>query len=347
MNIKDLDLSDYVIKTSKEYEDFKKDVKNVFSQIEQNYSDDNYLLVNFILGIERVYKEHPEVDKILLDYEQDTYHIDGIHYNHNISFSVKNSENNKDLKSASVNALTNFIMDFYGEKANSSATDLDYGKDLWNKCCDELFLEEFNKTSQKDRFKIYNNIASFAYFNNEEPFLKIIDCLKQNVKINDENKTVKFLGQDIEMQIINIKDNHFSLNGNESDIDKIRKRLIDIETSYVVSQIKEEIKKNNLNTNDKIFISFEKKKKDGFKDYALEIIDSDDNSIELNMSFVFNKFLPNKTYFKYDDLNNSLISALSRNGRSEQVKESFDNDELKRENNYTDVNRFIRGRKPF
>lgn len=347
MNIKDLDLSDYVIKTSSEYEDFKKDVKNVFSQIEQNYSDDNYLLVNFILKIEQVYKEHPELDEILLDYEQDTYHIDGIHYNHNINFSVKNSKNNEDLKSASANALINFITDFYGEKANSSATDLDYGKELWNKLCEELFIEEFNKTSKKDRFKIYNNIASFAYFNNEEPVLKIINCLKDNVKINDENKVVKFLDQDIEMQTINIKDNHFYLNVSESNIDKIRKRLIDIETSYVVSQIKEEIKKNNLNTDDKIFISFEKKKKNGFKDYALEIIDSNDNSIEINMSFVFNRFLPNKTYFNYEDSNNSLISALSRNGSSQEIKEKFDNEELKREDNYTDVNRFIRARKPF
>lgn len=341
MNIKDLDLSKNIIKTHAEYEEFKDNIKNVFPHIEQNYSDDNYLLANFILKIESVYKSNPELDKILLDHTQDTYNIDGYNYMFSLNFLVKDDKSKESLKDSSSLDLNDFIVDFYNNKANLELVDIEYGKDLWDKISEDLFIEEFNNTSREDRFKLYKEIAKFAYFNNEEPLLKMIKSLEDGTSLETEYKTVKFFGHDIEMKTIDIDNNHFYLGANEQNIKKIKNSLDDIESSYIIGLIKEQVNRNNLNTNENINITFEPVEPRNLKDYKITMKDCNNNTAEMNISLALNRYLTKETYFKYDYMDDILISTISRNENTNDLRKNFSRDEKEREDNYTDVSKFI------
>lgn len=346
MNIKDLDLSKRVIKTHAEHEEFKDNIKNVFPHIEQNYSDDNYLLANFILKIESVYKSNPELNKILLVQKQNTYNIDGYNYNHSAYFSVENAETKEKLTDENALNLNEFIVGYYDNRSHEKSTDIEYGSDLWDKICEDLFIEDFNNASRNDRFKIYKEIAKFAYFNNEEPILKIIKSLEDGTPLETEYKTVKFFGEDIEMKTINVDNNHFYLGASEHNINKIKNSLDDIESSYIIGLIKEQINRNNLNTNENISITFESLEPRNSKDYKIKIKDYKNNTAEMNINLGLNKYLTKETYFKYDYMDDILISTISKNGNTNDLRKNFSRDEKEREDNYTDVSKFIETNKP-
>jgi len=341
MNIKDLDLSKNIIKTHAEYEEFKDNIKNVFPHIEQNYSDDNYLLANFILKIESVYKSNPELNKILLVQKQDTYNIDGYNYTHSAYFSVEDAETQKKLTDKSSLNLNDFVVGYYDNRSHEKSTDFEYGGYLWDKICEDLFIEDFNNSSREDRFKLYKEIAKFAYFNNEEPLLKMIKSLEDGISLETEYKTVKFFGHDIEMKTIDIDNNHFYLGASEQNIKKIKNSLDDIESSYIIGLIKEQVNRNNLNTNENINITFEPVEPRNLKDYKITMKDCNNNTAEMNISLALNRYLTKETYFKYDYMDDILISTISRNENTNDLRKNFSRDEKEREDNYTDVSKFI------
>lgn len=355
MKIKDLDLSEYVIKTSSEYEDFRNDIKNVFPQIEQNYSNEKNFLVNFITHLEEVYKEHPEMNKISFDYEQHTSCEDAMHnlYIYYFDFEIRNEDTNEAIKSKSAKAFNNYVEDMFSEMvSNDDTSSSDIGRDTKERMEESLFFDTFKNISREDRFKIYREMTEFSYFNNSKSIHNIIDSLEKNENINTEYDKVKFLNKEIEIQTINFKDNYFSLDVGEPYIQKMKNGLESIESSYIISNIKEMINRNNLDINNPLSIEILRKEtskesyiaKDYYLNYIVKATDKDNQTIEMDANFIFNKFLPEKIIEKdvsFENLNDVLTSRLFSFKNMGELKERFPEDEKVRKDNFTDVSKFI------
>lgn len=359
MNIKDLDLSEYVIKTASEYEDFRNDIKNVLPQIEQNYSDEKNLLVNFITHLEEVYKEHPEIDKISFNYAQETSCEDALHnlYIYYFNFEVKNENTDEGLKSKSAKALNGYVENVFDEMVSVDGSNYETGDKTLQEIEESLFLGTLKNTSRNDRFKIYREMTEFSYFNNSKSIHNIIDSLEKNENIAPEYEKVKFLNKEIDIQTINFKNNYFSLDVGEPYIEKIKNSLESIETSYIISNIKEMINRNNLDINNPLRIEILRKdtskenysSKDRYSNYTVKSIDENKKTVEIDVNFIFNKFLPEKVIEKdisFENLNSVITSRLFSFKNMGELKERFPEDERIRESNYTDVNNFIRTNKP-
>jgi len=359
MNIKDLDLSEYVIKTSSEYEDFKNDIKNILPQIEQNYSNEKSFLVNFITHLEEVYKEHPEINKISFDYNQNTSCEDAMHnlYIYYFDFEIRNEDTNEAIKSKSAKAFNSYVEDMFSEMISNEDSSPELGIDTIQKMEEALFFDTFKNISRDDRFKIYREMTEFSYFNNSKSIHNIIDSLEKNENISTEYEKVKFLNKEIDIQTINFKDNYFSLDVGEPYIQKIKNSLESIESSYIISNVKEMITRNNLDTNNLLKIEILRKdtskesylSKDRYLNYTVQATDEENKTVKMDVNFIFNKFLPEKVAEKdviFKDLDGVITSRLFSFKNMGELKERFPEDEIKRENNYTDVNKFIKTNSP-
>lgn len=358
MNIKDLDLSEYVIKTSSEYEDFRNDIKNILPQIEQNYSDEKSFLVNFISHVENVYKEHPEIDKISFDYAQETSCEDALNnlYIYYFNFSVKNEETGEGLNSKSAKALNNYIENIFDEMVSVEGSSYETGDKTLQKMEESLFFETFKNTSRNDRFKIYREMTEFSYFNNSKSIHNIIDNLEKNKSINSEYEKVIFLNKEIDIQTINFKNNYFTLDVGEPYIEKIKNSLKSIESSYIISNVKEMIARNNLDIDNPLRVEILRKdtskenygSKDRYLNYTVQAKDKDDKIVEIDVNFIFNKFLPERTIEKninFENIDGVITSRLFSFKNRNELKERFSEDEKIRESNYTDVNNFLKTNK--
>lgn len=354
MNIKDLDLSNYVIKTSSEYEDFKNDIKNVFPQIEQNYSYEKSFLVNFITHLEEVYKEHPEINKISFDYNQNTSCEDAMNnlYIYYFDFEIRNEDTNETLKSKSAKAFNSYVEDMFSEMISNEDSSPELGIDTIQKMEESLFFDTFKNISRDHRFKVYREMTEFSYFNNSKSIHNIIDRLEKNENISTEYEKVKFLDKEIDIQTINFKDNYFSLDVGEPYIEKIKNSLESIESSYIISNVKEMITRNNLDTNNPLKIEILRKDtskenyiaKDRYLNYTVQATDENNKTVEMDVNFIFNKFLPEKLLEKdvaFESLDNVITSRLFSFKNMGELKERFPEDEKVRKDNFTDVSKFI------
>lgn len=358
MNIKDLDLSEYVIKTSSEYEDFKNDIKTILPQIEQNYSNEKSFLVNFITHLEEVYKEHPEINKISFDYNQNTSCEDAMHnlYIYYFDFEIRNEDTNEAIKSKSAKAFNSYVEDMFSEMISNEDSSPELGIDTIQKMEEALFFDTFKNISRDDRFNIYREMTEFSYFNNTKSIHNIIDSLEKNENISTEYEKVKFLHKEIDIQTINFKGNYFSLDVGEPYIQKIKNSLESIESSYIISNVKEMITRNNLDTNNPLKIEILRKdtsresylSKDRYLNYTVQASDEENKTVKMDVNFIFNKFLPEKVTEKdviFKDLDGVITSRLFSFKNTGELKERFPEDEKIRENNYTDISKFISNNK--
>lgn len=358
MNIKDLDLSEYVIKTSSEYEDFKNDIKTILPQIEQNYSNEKSFLVNFITHLEEVYKEHPEINKISFDYNQNTSCEDAMHnlYIYYFDFEIRNEDTNEAIKSKSAKAFNSYVEDMFSEMISNEDSSPELGIDTIQKMEEALFFDTFKNISRDDRFNIYREMTEFSYFNNTKSIHNIIDSLEKNENISTEYEKVKFLHKEIDIQTINFKGNYFSLDVGEPYIQKIKNSLESIESSYIISNVKEMITRNNLDTNNPLKIEILRKdtsresylSKDRYLNYTVQASDEENKTVKMDVNFIFNKFLPEKVTEKdviFKDLDGVITSRLFLFKNTGELKERFPEDEKIRENNYTDISKFISNNK--
>ena len=199
-------------------------------------------------------------------------------------------------------------------------------------------------------------MTEFSYFNNTKSIHNIIDSLEKNENISTEYEKVKFLHKEIDIQTINFKGNYFSLDVGEPYIQKIKNSLESIESSYIISNVKEMITRNNLDTNNPLKIEILRKdtsresylSKDRYLNYTVQASDEENKTVKMDVNFIFNKFLPEKVTEKdviFKDLDGVITSRLFSFKNTGELKERFPEDEKIRENNYTDISKFISNNK--
>ena len=116
------------------------------------------------------------------------------------------------------------------------------------------------------------------------------------------------------------------------------------------------IARNNLDTNNPLKIEILRKdtsresylSKDRYLNYTVQASDEENKTVKMDVNFIFNKFLPEKVTEKdviFKDLDGVITSRLFSFKNTGELKERFPEDEKIRENNYTDISKFISNNK--
>lgn len=351
MNIKDLDWSVYSIKTPAEHQEFRENVSNVFPQIEQNYDDSKELLVNFVLLMEKVYAEHPEIEKIGIEVDQESSVEDARNgvYIHGMDFALTNAETQMPLSGEAVRKVSEYIQDSYADKAYEGRS-YESGNMTLAVMETDLYFPDFAYTSREDRFSLYRGMVDYNYIHNKESLDSFVDAIEQGAPIEDRYKTVSLLGEDVKIKIMGISDGFLSNDATSRDVDLLKKQLINIENAYIINNIKEAVLRSNLDTEDKLDISFNAKTPNNYSGYICRIEDVNKKRIEVNVDLAFPK------WFGFDKSSTivrpkeNLCEALSRKFTDYSSTENLNKKVVQNaediELNYTDVNDFIKSQRP-
>lgn len=333
MNIKDLDLSGYTIKTPEEYKLFKKDFQVNFPEISFNYSDAMSSLVGFIVALEKTYKENPEIEKVSF-LENKTNDM------HDVLFHIVDSNTNKELKGKGAEELSKIIVMHYYKALEGMDDEFFY--DISQSIIETYHLDRLNEAPKEERFNIYKEMMNYSFSEIPESAEKIIDALEQGKAISNETKKVSLLGFDIDMETINIKNGIFKLDCSERDVKKVRTAIEDMESSYAISLVTDVIRQNNLDLSGNISLLFTPEKMFEYRKYKVEAEDENGTKAEINLDLYFGAVLPHeKKTFRGSILDQQLEIYFSKMSRYSETKERMLIDRKQREDNYTDVSSLL------
>ncbi len=351
MNIKDLDWSVYSIKTPAEHQEFRKNVSNVFSQIEQNYDDSKELLVNFVLLMEKVYAEHPDIEKIGIEVDQESSVEDARNnmYIHGMDFTLVNADTQQPLSGEAVRKVSEYIQDSYADKAYSEGT-YEAGNMTLAVMETDLYFHDFAHTSRDNRFSLYRGMIDYNYIHNKESLDSFVDAVEKGKPIEDRYKTVNLLGEDVKIKTMGISDGFLSKDATSRDVESLKKQLINIESAYVINNIKEAVLRSNLDAEDKLDISFNAKSPNNYSGYICCIEDVNKNRLDVNVDLAFPKwfgFDKSSTIVRpKEDLGEALSRKFTDYSSTENLNKKVDKNAEDIERNYTDVNDFIKQQRP-
>lgn len=351
MNIKDLDLSVYSIKTSAEHQEFRENVSNVFPQIEQNYDDSKELLVNFVLLMEKVYAEHPDVKKIGIEADQETTVEDARNnlYIHGMDFTLVNADTQQPLSGDAVRKVSEYIQDSYADKAYSEGT-YEAGNMTLAVMETDLYFHDFAYTSRDKRFSLYRGMIDYNYIQNKEALDSFVDAVEKGKPIEDRYKTVNLLGEDVKIKTMGISDGFLSKDATSRDVESLKKQLVNIESAYVINNIKEAVLRSNLDTEGKLDISFNVKTPNNYSGYICRIEDVNKNRLDVNVDLAFPKWFgfdkASTIVRPKEDLGEVLSRKFTDYSSAENLNKKIDKNAEDIEQSYTNVNDFIKPQRP-
>lgn len=351
MNIKDLDLSDCAIKTPAEHQIFKENISEVLPQIEQNYDDSKELLVNFVLLMEKVYAEHPDIEKIGIEVDQESSVEDARNnmYIHGMDFTLINAATQEPLSGNAVRNVSDYIQDSYADKAYEGCS-YESGNMTLAVMETDLYFHDFANTSRDDRFSLYRGMIDFNYIHNKEVLNSFVDAIEKGVAVEDQYKTVDILGRDVEIKTMGISDGFLSKDAASRHVEILKKQLVNIESAYVINNIKEAVLRSNLDTEDKLDVSFHAKTAKNYSHYTCRVEDINKNKIEINVDLAFPKwfgFDKSSTIVRpKEDLGEALSRKFTDYSSTENLNKKVIKNAEDIEQNYTDVNDFIKPQRP-
>lgn len=352
MNIKDVDLSDYSIRTPAEHQMFKENILEVFPQIEQNYDDSKQLLVNFILLMEKVYAEHPDIEKIGIEVDQESSVEDSRNnlYIHSMDFVLTNADTQAPLPGEAVRKVCDYIQDTYADKAYEGGS-YESGNMTLAVMETDLYFAEFAYTSRDNRFSLYRGMIDYNYIHNKEVLNSFVGAVEQGVAVEDQYKTVNLLGEDVKIKTMGVSSDGFLSNDASSrDVDLLKKQLVNIESAYVINNIKEAVLRSNLDTENKLDVSFHAKAPKNYSQYTCKVEDVNQNKVEINVDLAFPKwfgFDKSSTIVRpKEDFGEALSRKFTDYSSTENLNQKVSKNAQEIEQNYTDVNDFIQPQRP-
>lgn len=346
MNIEDVDLSDFIVKTPVEYQIFKNNVADTWPVIEQNYDRDKRLMVNFILMMEKVYAENPDVEKIETERSQNTI-VEDVRNNlyiHEINFKILNKETQKELDSPAVKELYNYIQDVFAEKAYDEEYE-NGGKMALAIMENDLCFSELGLTSRNGRFNVYREMAEFNYIHNQDTLNNFVNTLEKGEPVKDSYKVINLLGKDINIKTMGVRDNALELDAYPNITGVLKEGIEAIEYSYAINSIKEAILRNNLDENNVLKISFQAKEPKNYLNYTCKVEDINNKQVEIDVDFALHKrqgFDRSSIEVRSEaDINRDLSMKFAGFANSQDLEEKVLRDKETIDHNYMDVNDFI------